>query len=200
MKKLSSVLLALGIIIIVGSIILSLLIFQSVFKEELNYSLKKISGAQNKTITPIDKSFGIVIKKIGANAKIIQGVDPFNSVIYQTALTKGIAHALGTSLPGETGNVFLFSHSSSDFFQAQKYNSVFYLLDKLENGDEIEVYYKNQKFTYKVSDKKIASANDIQYLKGDSENKTLTLMTCWPAGTSLKRLLVIAELKMQVVQ
>lgn len=194
MKKLSSVLITLGVVIVVISFILFVLVFQGVFKEELNYNFQKISGAKDKAIEVKDKNFGIVIPKIGANASIIEGVDPFNANVYQRALTKGVAHALGSSLPNQEGNVFLFSHSSVNFYEASQYNSIFYLLSKLESGNEIDIYFKDKKYQYKVIEKKIVSANEVKYIKGDKDKKTLTLMTCWPAGTSLKRLLIIAEL------
>ena len=34
----------------------------------------------------------------------------------------------------------------------------------------------------------------VNALKGDEGKKLMTLMTCWPIGTTLNRLLVIAEL------
>ena len=169
-------------------------IFFPVAKVEIGYSLNKPKVNINQ-ITPIDKDFGIVIPKIGANSKIIPNVDPFNSGIYQTALTKGVAQAKGTVTPDRIGNMFLFSHSSANILEASRYNSVFYLLSKLETNDEIYIYYKNVKYKYVVSDKKIVDAKDVSYLNPKAKTKQLTLMTCWPAGTTLKRLLIIAESK-----
>ena len=54
-------------------------------------------------------------------------------------MSEGVAQAKGTAVPGEEGNVFIFSHSGSDFYQADRFNAVFYLLDKLGKGDQIDL-------------------------------------------------------------
>lgn len=193
MKKLPQILIGFGSFLIVASLILFIFIFAPVAKVEINYSLNKPKLTINQ-IKPLDKTFGIVIPKINANAKIIANVDPYNSNIYQLALTKGVAQAKGSAIPSEIGNMFLFSHSSANLLEATRYNSVFYLLSKLEKQDEIYIFYKNVKYKYVVSETKIVDAKDVSYLNPESKVRTLTLMTCWPPGTNYKRLLVIATL------
>ena len=180
----------------IGLILLSLLIpartFAPVIRSELEYQTNK-----NKVLdlTPVNTDFSIVIPKINANTKVIKNVDPYNSSVYQYALTKGVAHALGTATPDTNGNTFIFAHSAGNWYQANQYNAVFYLLNKLNSGDEIFVYYQNQKYTYSVNEIKFVSSNEISYLSNKLNTNTLTLMTCWPPGTTLKRLLVTATLK-----
>lgn len=192
----SQILLISGLFCVLGALIIFVGIFYPVLQIELNYQLQSTNLTKiPKVIEPIDTEFGIIIPKISANAKIVANVNPFNANEYQYALTKGIAHAKGTVFPGQAGNVFLFSHSSVNFYEAQRYNSIFYLLEKLQKGDEIDIYYKKEKFIYQVTDKKIVDSQAIQYLKGNGFGKTLTLMTCWPPGTTWKRLLVLGEIK-----
>lgn len=147
----------------------------------------------SQVLLPVSEEFGIVIPKIGANARIIPDVDWEDGAVYQRALTEGVAHARGTAKPGERGNVFLFSHSGVDFLEANRYNALFYLIDKLNPGDDIVVFFEGQKFEYRVVEKKKVAPEELEYLKGSEDQKTLTLMTCWPAGTTLQRLLVIAQ-------
>lgn len=192
MNKLPQILVGIGVFLILSSLALFVFIFFPVAKVEINYSLNKPKANINQII-PIDKNFGIVIPKIGANAKIVPEVDPYNSNIYQLALTKGVAQAKGTANPTKNGNMFLFSHSSANILEAGRYNSIFYLLSKLEKDDEIYIYYKGTKYKYKVSDKKTVDAKDISYLSANSNEEMLTLMTCWPAGTTYKRLIVVAK-------
>lgn len=161
-------------------------------KEETKYQFNRIQSPTPREIIPVDRDFGIVIPKLGINAKVIKNVDPFDSNIYQKALTLGVAHAKGTALPGEEGNIFIFSHSSENFYLATRYNSIFYLLNKLNNGDEIDLYYDDQKYIYHAFQKQIVSPNAIDILK-PSRSNTLTLMTCFPPGTDIKRLVVIAQ-------
>ena len=193
MKRLPRILICTGIFLITASLALFLLIFFSVAKVELDYNLNKPKATINQ-INPVDKNFGIIIPKIGANAKIVAQVDPFNSNIYQVALTKGVAQAKGSAYPDTIGNMFIFSHSSANILEARSYNSVFYLLSKLKKDDEIYIYYKGQKYKYQVTEIKMVDAKEVSYLNPNSEVKTLILMTCWPPGTTFKRLLVIAQI------
>jgi len=169
--------------------------FFPVIKEEIKYqAITNPKNAQKKAeIKPINTEFGIVIPKIAANAKVIARVNPYDEETYQKALTQGVAQAEGTSLPNEAGNIFLFAHSSGNWYTANRYNSVFYLLNKLEENDEISIYYKNQEYKYKVIEKKIVEASEVDYLTRKSAVKNVTLMTCWPTGTTLKRLIIQAE-------
>lgn len=167
------------------------LIYGPLAKQEINYQTSRFFPA-DKTLTPIDTNFGIIIPKINVNSKIVKDVDPYDSSIYQRALTKGVAHALGSSYPGHDGNVFVFSHSSSDILHASLYNSIFYLLPKLEIGDSVILYFQNTPFRYTVTKKYITDPSNISILENHSTDKTLTLMTCYPPGTDLKRFVVEA--------
>lgn len=204
-----------SLFIFVGSVLIGFAVFILFFTfwpaagEEINYQAKAIfSQNKNYQLTigasdpqeqagkkqrSLDPDFGIFIPRIDALAKVIPSVDPQNPEKYQKALTQGVAHALGSSLPDEKGNIFIFSHSSLDFYLANRYNSVFYLLGKLEIGDLIYLSYKNKLYTYQVTAKKVVEAQETEYLKSGS-GRVLTLMTCWPPGTSLKRLIVRAQL------
>lgn len=153
----------------------------------MNDSQNKID---NNTIVPANNDFSIIIPKIGVNSSIIKNVDPINEKEYLEKLKEGVAHAKGSSTPDEIGNTFIFSHSSQTVFEAQKYNSVFYLLDKLEINDEFYVIYQSKVYRYKVANKQVANKDQIEYMSPISEDPKVTLMTCWPLGSDLKRLLV----------
>ncbi len=57
------------------------------------------------------------------------------------------------------------------------------------------IYYKDREYRYEVSDKKLVEAKEVSYLGKGAVDGELVLMTCSPAGTSLKRRLVFAKLK-----
>ena len=179
-----------GIILISISLFILFLTFRPVIPEEIKY----LTYRKQSKITPVNRDFSIVIPKIKANSKVVADVSPYNDKIYQNALTKGVAHAQNTPYPGGIGNTFIFAHSSSDWYQANRYNAVFYLINKLEKNDDIYIYYKNREFHYKVSNKKIVDPKEINYLTEKLAERKLTLMTCWPPGTTLKRLIVQAKL------
>lgn len=188
--------LVIGIVLIVISLAIPMSTFAPVFKAEVDYRINqknnKIINGELAEPTPVDPEFSIVIPKINANTKVIKNVDPFNSTIYQSALTKGVAHAKNTATPDQSGNVFIFAHSAGNWYQANQFNAVFYLLNKLEAGDEIIVYYQSKKYNYTVSQSKFIEGNELTYMESKVNQKQLTLMTCWPPGTTLKRLIIIA--------
>lgn len=193
----------LGWTCIVGASFIVLATFAPILREELRYQKKSFEQTflgeanQEKEASSISESvdteFGIVIPKIDMNVPVVADVDWTNSQAYQQALTRGVAHAKGSSHPGEDGNIFLFAHSGADFFEALRFNAVFSLMNKLEVGDEMTLWYHGQVYRYRVSEKNIVSGDALEYLIEPKEGKDLTLMTCWPPGTTLKRLLVSAE-------
>jgi len=194
----STRILQIGLSFIGIGLLLLFAIFLPVLTHEMTYrfgSLLQPTTNTSQEIPPIDEEFGIVIPKIHANARVIPNVDPYNQTVYQQALTKGVAHAKGSVFPGRVGNVFIFSHSSVNFFEALRYNSVFYLLDKLEPNDTIIMYMDKEKFTYLVAEKKLIEPTNTYYLLEKTDQKLLTLMTCWPPGTTYKRLIIRAILQ-----
>jgi len=182
----------LGLLLILGAFVVLLRIFGPVAQAELHYQQGKNNPSQSAVIPCPESSFTISIPKLNLCASVIPQVDPYDSYIYQRALTQGVAHAKGTSLPGQEGNIFLFAHSAGNPLDASRYNSLFYLLAKLNPGDAITLSYQGTKYSYVVDHLTKVNPNELQYLT-NSHDDTLTLMTCWPPGTTLKRLLVVAK-------
>lgn len=134
----------------------------------------------------------ITIPKIKAQAPIIMDVDPTNQTVYDKALRKGVAHAKGTYLPGEGGRSFLFAHSSGNPLEQTNYNTVFVKLNELNHGDEILIKRNGNVYKYSVTSKKVVYPNEVDYLK-KNDTPGIIIQTCWPIGTSWKRLLVFAS-------
>lgn len=151
-------------------------------------------ATSGEIITPAATDFGIVIEKINANAKVIANVNPADQKEYLDALTRGVAHAAGTNLPGEKGNIYLFSHSTDSPLNFARYNAVFYLLNKLEVGDRVIIFYQNKRHDYIVFDKAIVPPSDVSYLTNSYDQEVLTLQTCDPPGTTINRLVVRAKM------
>jgi LPXTG-site transpeptidase (sortase) family protein len=131
----------------------------------------------------------LIIGKISVRAPIKWDV---GSADVMGTLNTNLAHIAGTGKPGEGKNIFITGHSSNYWWSKGELNTVFALLPKLETGDEIYITYKGEFFRYRVTQKIEVSKSDVQnYVSSDKEK--LTLMTCVPVGTNLRRLLVIAE-------
>jgi len=162
--------------------------------------LTKKSGLQlDVEIVPYENR--IIIPKIGKNIPLVD-VDTRKQIsinnledIFMNELQKGVIRYPGTAYPGEEGNAFIFGHSSNYPWIKGDYNDAFALLDNVVFGDDIIVYYKQKKYTYTVTEKKIVKPGDVQILQRQEGKKELSLMTCWPVGTTLNRMIVIAEIK-----
>lgn len=142
---------------------------------------------------PVSTDSGLMIEKIEANSVVVANVDPTKEKEYMEALKQGIAHARGTVLPGETGNSYLFAHSTDAPWNISRYNAVFYLLRELERGDRITTFNQKKRIDWEVYDKKIVEPKDVEYLIAKYDKPVLTLQTCWPPGTTLKRLIILAK-------
>lgn len=140
---------------------------------------------------PIGNAYAIVIPKINASSLIVVGVDPWNRAEYNLALSRGIAQAKNTSLPGERGLIYLFAHSSGFPWEVLDKNIPFLRLGELGAGDKVLLYRDGKEYVFTVSEKKVVAAAETKYLKNTGES-VLILQTCWPLGTDWKRLLVFA--------
>lgn len=150
-------------------------------------------GNKIQFLSPVSAQFGIVIPKIGANAPIFPNVDPADPDVYLSVLKQGVAHAAGTVFPGVNGNIYLFAHSTDAFWNVGRYNAIFYLIKELENGDEIDVFFNGVRHIYRVVNKLVVDPSEVRYLTEQTPYEQLTLQTCWPPGTTVKRLIVLAR-------
>lgn len=142
---------------------------------------------------PRGDEFALFIPSIGANANIIKNVNAFDEISYHEALKHGIAHAEGTGLPGEGKRIYMFAHSTNSPLYFSKYNAIFYQLRLLEEGQKIFVNYNGTSHIYTVKEKLVVGANDTHWLTEPGNKEELVLQTCDPPGTTLRRLLIIAE-------
>lgn len=178
--------------------------FWPIFRAEVNYRFfgknasRSIETNVNIAETDaaslgLDPYFSIYIPKIDAKADVIPNVDTGNPADYLAALKKGVAHAKGTNFPGQGKLIYIFSHSTDSPLNFVRYNAVFYLLNQLQKGDVITIFFLNQEYDYQVTDEYITFPADVSWLKDEGNGEELILQTCDPPGTSLRRLLVIAK-------
>jgi LPXTG-site transpeptidase (sortase) family protein len=111
----------------------------------------------------------------------------------QAALVDGVVHYPGTANPGQAGNFFVTGHSSYYPWAPGNYKTVFARLSALSVGDEYWVYSNGDKYRYVVRSKKEVSPSDITVLDQPVDERISTLMTCTPVGTTLRRLIIVAD-------
>lgn len=153
----------------------------------------------NLEVYPADAR--LIIPRINQNVPVI-GVKNENLIArrweqleadIQKALRNGVIHYPGTALPGDSGNVVLTGHSSYYAWDAGRFKDVFALLHDVKMGDKLVMYFNQKKFVYEVTGIKVALPKDVDVL-APTNFEQLTLITCTPIGTNLKRLIVTAKL------
>lgn len=147
------------------------------------------AGSGGTTAAPPGDS-EISIPDIQVKAPVVYEDDPSNNAIL-AALHNGVVHYPDTALPGQPGNVVIFGHSSEDWWDTGKYKFIFVLLDKLKVGQLVYLTYQGHQYEYEVSGSQVVQPTYVQALDPTAV-PTLTLITCSPVGTSLRRLVVTA--------
>lgn len=177
----------------------------SISKEWKKFSITKLVSwlkdeEINLWINIIPYENRIVIPKIGKNIPLVDIKEEkvkwksHLDNIFMKELEYWIVRYPGSAKPWRVWNSFIFGHSSNFPWIAWDYNDVFSRLWQLEEWDIVFSYYDQKKYKYKISTKKVIKPDDVSILKRDKNKKELTLMTCWPIGTTLNRLILIWEL------
>jgi LPXTG-site transpeptidase (sortase) family protein len=66
-------------------------------------------------------------------------------------------------------------------------------LHALNVGDEYWVFYGGDKHRYVIKEKKEVKPSDVSVLDQPVNKRLSTLMTCTPVGTTLRRLIIVAQ-------
>lgn len=122
----------------------------------------------------------IQIPAIDVDAPIVQG-DGWEQ------LKKGVGQLIGTTNPGQNGNMVLSAHN--DIF-----GQIFQHLDRLENGDEVIVYTNQQAYVYKVNQTQIVEPTQVEVL-ANTQEPVVTLISCFPYMVDNQRIVVTALLE-----
>jgi LPXTG-site transpeptidase (sortase) family protein len=144
-----------------------------------------------EVIANIPKYFYVTVPKLGIKNAVVET----NSK--ELSPKDRLGHYNNSAIPGTQGNAFIYGHSVLPwFYNPKNYKTIFSTLDKLKTGDEIIVSFNNVEYTYKIEYSEIQKPQDVnplgEYKPPYLNAKTLTLMTCWPAGTKSKRYMVRA--------
>lgn len=109
-------------------------------------------------------------------------------------LQQGVVHARETVVPGTHGRTFLIGHSAGYWWNRNPWTKVFSLLEQLEPGDRVLLNRDGIEHLYQVTGTLTVAPSEVNILtEGPTDRNQLALMTCTPVGTTLKRLIVLAE-------
>lgn len=131
----------------------------------------------------------IAIVAIGVDARIVElgmKYDSGGALVWETPAF-AVGHYIGTSNPGEAGNIVLAGHISSPHAGA-----VFKGLPKIAPGDAVTLYSDESQFLYRVTDIRVVEPSEVEVML-PTEESVLTLITCVPDGVYSHRLIVTAK-------
>jgi len=164
---------------------------------QIKYSvLGAPSGASENQIISPKKGDGdnipqrLVIPFLDIDAPIVLPESSDESVL-QKALEKGVAFWPGSVSLGESGTMVILGHSSAYPWYKGAYGSIFSLLNKLKENDEIFVYSSSKKYVYKVIGKEINLPENLN-LENQEKESVLYLLSCWPIKTNWQRIAIKA--------
>ncbi len=142
--------------------------------------------------TPPDQApylvYSLSIPKLGITNAVVR--------TDHTDLKKSLIQYAGTAMPGDLGNTVIFGHSVlPQFFDPKNYITIFSTLHTLHPGDDIIVAADGATYDYKIADMYAVEPDNLSPLAQSYDGRYLTLITCTPPGTFLKRLIVRAVLQ-----
>lgn len=144
-------------------------------------------GADNQQEAKDYAVYTLSIPKLGIDRAVVRSD--------HTDLKQSLIHYAGTAFPGNLGNAVIFGHSVlPQFFNPQNYLTIFSTLHKLKAGDTMEVAADGATFTYKIMEMYETSPDDLSPLAQAYNDRYLTLITCTPPGTYLRRLIIKAHI------
>lgn len=161
-------------------------------------------NASETSITEIDPTVAVAVKegtvllipKLNIDVPIALGLDANDTDSLNRAMNQGVIQFSipgANALPGQVGNFVVSGHSAGDIYSNNQYKFIFSGLERLNENDLVYVDHAGQRYTYKVTKKDTVLPTDVQALVYTGDKPILTLITCWPLGTSRYRLLVTAE-------
>jgi len=155
------------------------------------------SGAFNGNAVDINTNIPgrLEIPELGINVPIMWTKDP---VDFDKDLQSGVVHYPGTALPGQIGTAYISGHSSNVVWAKGEFNKIFAKINTLADNTsfKVTVVQKNGKdaiLHYVVTRRQEFLATDQEQFK-NSGKSVVALSTCWPVGTTAKRLVVFGEL------
>lgn len=128
----------------------------------------------------IEQAVRIEIPAIKVDAPVVQG-DGWEQ------LKKGVAQHIGSSNPGQTGNVVLSAHNDV-------YGELFRHLDRLQPGDVVRLHTQQRLYEYLVDRTVIVEPTAVEVM-ASTGSPTVTLISCYPYLIDSQRIVVFARLQ-----
>ena len=147
--------------------------------EHLRPLVQAVAQIPLSTPSP-EQAIQIQIPAIQVDAPIVLG-DSWEQ------LKKGVGQHLGSTNPGQVGNLVLSAHN--DVF-----GEIFRHLDQLQRGDEVVIITAQNTYVYVITGTSIVEPTAVEVMAPTS-NASLTLISCYPYLVDNQRIVVQAVLQ-----
>ncbi|CAG0954515.1 Sortase D [Anaerolineales bacterium] len=147
--------------------------------EHLRPMVQSLANMPVPTPAP-NQAVRIQIPSINVDAPVVQG-DGWEQ------LKKGVGQYVGSSAPGENGNVVLSAHNDV-------YGELFRYLDRLVPGDQVIISTHQRQFVYIVDRTVLVEPTAVEVM-ASSGSPTVTLISCYPYLVDTQRIVVFARLQ-----
>ncbi|MDO8524604.1 MAG: sortase [bacterium] len=135
----------------------------------------------------------ISIAKIGVKSPV-SFTTSNSQKVFSGLLKLGVLHYTGSTMPGEIGTAIILGHSAPPNWPKINYDSVFNNLNALKPGDEILINYQGNEYKYLVNKTFWVQKGEDLTFALTFNRSMLLLVSCWPPGKNLQRIVVEAEL------
>lgn len=149
---------------------------------EIREGVGSDSSDEEITSDNLPKGNTLIIPSIGLRAPVVEGSD-------DSALSRGAWRRPNTSTPDKGGNTVITGHR---FEYLPPNNLTFYHLDKVEDGDKVQVYWEDELYEYEVKSIFVVDPSAVE-IEDNTDEPKLTLYTCTPLWTAKNRLVIVAE-------
>jgi len=149
------------------------------------------------TLPPTNR---LIVPKFSVNDPIVisqyTNMDEFIYKNYNEELKKWVVKYPTTPSPGQAGNTLIFWHTSEERWKYNPYGMAFANIANIQMWDLVQVVREWKLYEYRILDIQVKDPEDVDaaYQKYSNKSKNyITLMWCYPIGTSKQRILVIGE-------
>lgn len=149
--------------------------------------------ARPSTAPETERADMVIIPKIGVSAPIVTP-ETTDAVKLKKLLDLGAVIYPDSVGLGKDGQTILLGHSAPAGWPKIKHDTIFSDIVNLAAGDKVMAIYNDRTYNYTVLKSQIIpKGGDIPTIS--TSGSSLVLVTCWPPGRDLKRLVVETQLE-----
>lgn len=143
------------------------------------------------TAQKLDENY-LYLPTLGIQAPVVWGAqkEDINNI-----LSTHLAHYASSALPDDAGgNIYITGRTSGPIWSSSELKTVFTLLNKAKIDDVITIIYKNNIYSYKITEIDYFGNKNIVIAPGEETKSILNLLAKYPVGLNWRTLRIKAIL------